>query len=106
MEQYLPAGQRYGQRLKFKHEDELETMLQTYHVDEFEDQVHRAASLNCMDWLDNKLVAMISTRCSFSKHVVAQRKDKKAKGGIAVKVPEIVDKYLFCLLLLCVCVCV
>jgi hypothetical protein len=51
-----------------------------------------ATGVTCMNWLDNKLVSMISTRYSFSKHVVAQRKDKKAKGGVSVPVPEIVDK--------------
>ena len=38
MEQYLPATTRYGQRLKFLYDDDFPTMLQTYHVDEFEDQ--------------------------------------------------------------------
>jgi hypothetical protein len=61
-----------------------------------------ASGITCMDWLDNKLVVMISTRYSFSKHVLAQRKDKKAKGGVAVKVPEIVDKYKYFVCCSCV----
>ena len=50
------------------------------------------AGITCMSWLDNKMVSMIATRFSFRKHVVAQRKDKKAKGGVSVQVPEIVDR--------------
>jgi hypothetical protein len=71
---------------------------------------NRDTGITCMSWLDNKLVSMIATRFSFSEHVVAQRKDKKAKGGIAVKVPEIVDRWFVCccvsvcLCLTCVCV--
>jgi hypothetical protein len=38
IEEYRRAGQRYGQRLKFMYDDEVETFLQTYHVDEFQDQ--------------------------------------------------------------------